>query len=421
MKKPVEVNELKLIEDISILFEKRVILYGAGNKGAEAFKELKAIGIQNMVFCDGDMRKWGTEIDGTRVIPLQELKRSDTVEDIIIIITPENPAFVDQILNGISILELKTVNVFTKLALDIAIFQNIYDPRISEIYRDAYIDLIYYKKLETHFQISYDKVALLSLSKDIKNENNVIVFQPGKVGSSTVANSLTSIGVANTHIHFMSELFTTLSSLNDGFYRKWINNLVKAMKEQKKVKIITMVREPIGRDLAHAFHNLTPKAGRGNGVYYTGLPGDSFVNKYIANRIGTDFDGQFTWFDRELKSVFGVDVFEHPFDKDKGYALIRQANIEVLIMKLEKLNSLEATIGDFVNAPHFKLIDVNIGENKLYKFLYRNVKNTIKIPRNVMEKYYNDAQVNHFYSEAEIAGFWKKWESNISDAELTRG
>ena len=114
--------------------------------------------------------------------------------------------------------------------------------------------------------------------------------------------------------------------------------------------------------------------------------------------------------------MFGIDVFEYPFDKEKGYSIIKKDNIEVLLMKLEKLNGLEQIIGRFAGAPHFKLINANIGEKKQYAYLYKDVKDTMKIPREVFDFYYKgNPRMDHFYSEEEKAAFLKKWEKNIVD------
>jgi hypothetical protein len=123
----------------------------------------------------------------------------------------------------------------------------------------------------------------------------------------------------------------------------------------------------------------------------------------------------FNWFDNELKAFFGIDVYAHPFDREKGYSIIKQGNIEVLVMKMEKLNSLESVIGEFIGAPQFKLVNDNVGSNKIYKYLYKNVKDAVKIPREIFSVCYGNPRMSHFYTEEEKAAFLKKWEKNIVD------
>jgi len=87
----------------------------------------------------------------------------------------------------------------------------------------------------------------------------------------------------------------------------------------------------------------------------------------------------------------------------------------VLVIKLEKLNSLETVISEFIGVPRFKLVNNNEADSKSYKYLYKQVKDKIKIPREVFEFYYDDPRMNHFYSDEEIEGFYRKWENNIAN------
>ena len=85
-------------------------------------------------------------------------------------------------------------------------------------------------------------------------------------------------------------------------------------------------------------------------------------------------------------------------------------------MKLENINSLVNVIGEFIDKPQFKLMNTNVGEGKYYKHLYKNVKDAIKIPREIFDMYYKDnPKMDHFYSDAEKTYFLKKWEKNITD------
>ena len=50
--------------------------------------------------------------------------------------------------------------------------------------------------------------------------------------------------------------------------------------------------------------------------------------------------------------------------------------------------------------------------------MYKNVRDVIKIPRDIVDFYYKDnPRMDHFYTEEEKTEFLKKWESNIIDNE----
>jgi hypothetical protein len=265
---------------------------------------------------------------------------------------------------------------------------------MDEFYRQKFIARI------TDLRVS---VAIRCIINCMKSPSNILVYQAGKVGSTTIRASIAKLDINCNHIHI----------LND-----WEKNVYQnVFKDSKVVRIITLVRDPISRELSHFFHNI------GN-IYYPSMNipiGNSFMSAIIEHLKSLESafirnKNMFSWFDRELKSVFGIDIYAHPFDREKGYTIIKQGNVEVLAMKLEKLNSLESVIGDFIDAPEFKLVNANDGDNKSYKYLYKNVKDTIKIPREIFDMYYkNNPKMNHFYTEEEKAAFLKKWEKNIED------
>ncbi|MDR2569456.1 MAG: hypothetical protein LBD23_04035, partial [Oscillospiraceae bacterium] len=70
---------------------------------------------------------------------------------------------------------------------------------------------------------------------------------------------------------------------------------------------------------------------------------------------------------------------------------------------------------EFVGAPNFKYKnETNIGDNKPYKYLYQNVKDVLKFPKELVSLYYdNNSRMDHFYTEEEKTAFLKKWEKNL--------
>jgi len=406
----VVINELKLLENFNILFDNKVVLYGAGYCGTKTHNMLKATGVPVSYFCDGNMQKCGTFIDGIEVLSPQELKQIDDLDKLVIIITTDQVHLVDQIMNLIVGLKLRTKNIFTIFGLNVSLVQNTYDPRINENMRILLLHEDRVTKLRRLVEMSMgDILKLIHVTKAfLKNSTTVLVYQPGKVGSLTIAGSLSAIGISNNHVH---RLNIDTKEYNDENIIKYVHECRNVLStSHRSVKIITLVREPVSQYLSLCFQIMD-----GIGINIVISPGDSLMNTFvkIANE-KTVYNQQFEWFDLELKDVFGIDIYDHPFDRKKGYSIIKKNNIEVLVMKLEKLNELEEVIGEFVCAPHFKLVNSNENDNKLYKYLYKNVKETIKLPREFYTHYYEgNHYMDHFYTPEEKAEFWKKWEKNI--------
>jgi hypothetical protein len=54
-------------------------------------------------------------------------------------------------------------------------------------------------------------------------------------------------------------------------------------------------------------------------------------------------------------------------------------------------------------------------EDSLGKYLLNDIRERIKIPRWVLDYFYQDnKQIDHFYSDEEKKNFYKKWEKNIT-------
>ena len=64
---------------------------------------------------------------------------------------------------------------------------------------------------------------------------------------------------------------------------------------------------------------------------------------------------------------------------------------------------------------NFNLVKTNVGRDKLYRFAYEELKNTIDIPESILDFYYeNNKAMDHFYTKREKEQFRKKWEHRDS-------
>lgn len=172
--------------------------------------------------------------------------------------------------------------------------------------------------------------------------------------------------------------------------------------ELKSGKIICLVRDPVARQIAAMWQNIHQVQR------YSATVNFAEIEKYYFPEQFTG--GEFSWFDKQMKKVFNIDVFEYPFDQEKGYSIIKKGNIEVLLMKMEKLNDLEAVIGEFLNIENFNLDNENVGSEKPYRFAYRDYKANFKLPKEVLDNVYvKNEHTKHFYSEQERETFYNKW------------
>jgi hypothetical protein len=117
-----------------------------------------------------------------------------------------------------------------------------------------------------------------------------------------------------------------------------------------------------------------------------------------------------TWFDEELKAVFGIDIYEYPFDPAAGYSLVHTSNIDLVVIKLEDLTRCFTRAAfDLLGLRDVTLIDQNLARQKNYYETYRYVLENLQVDPELCRSVYASRLARHFYSAAEREGFMRKW------------
>lgn len=398
-----QIKDYELIDNIDILFEKKIIIYGVGQYGYRSAILLEKAGVEIYCFCDRDAGQ--KHYQDYRIITPDELEITVQKEDCMIIVSSKE--YCDEMIEELARREVKAY-VCTWYGLQAAIEINIDDGRFLKSFQEEL------KKKKEWFLSLDAPYTTSALAKMCQISPTILVYQPGKVGSMTVRDTLWHGGLEVIHIHrmcdFSDENSKKIAAVAEAsaFFRKQIRTEGR--------KIITLVRDPIARALSlfvqwfthdmYVFH----MESKGN------LSLAAYASEFIVKELDTDFE--FAWFDRELKEATGIDIYQHPFDKEKGYAWIREGNIEILVLTLEKLNENVEVLGEFVGKPGIKLHNGNVGEKKHYKYIYEGMKKDIRIPARVVESQYkNNPLLDHFYSEEDKERFMQKWSRYVIDEE----
>ncbi|MFI3175525.1 MAG: putative capsular polysaccharide synthesis family protein [Bacillota bacterium] len=185
----------------------------------------------------------------------------------------------------------------------------------------------------------------------------------------------------------------------------------------KKIKIISGIREPIGRSLSEVYH----------GVSRFQLPVDLYYNEFFEERGDAQkiFDkyviGQLNvpahhfsipLFLQKFKENI-IDLMKEPFDKERGYSIIKEGNIEVFVYTLEKLNDNVSALAEFVGGDFTELVMGNEASDKWVADSYKQAKKDLKLTKEYFESSYNEPFVKHFYTDADIEKFKNKWRKNV--------
>ncbi|MFX0092698.1 MAG: putative capsular polysaccharide synthesis family protein [Candidatus Hodarchaeota archaeon] len=170
----------------------------------------------------------------------------------------------------------------------------------------------------------------------------------------------------------------------------------------KKWKIITAVREPVARNISAFFQNQVQYKHMGK------MTLKNLLDLFLAENWNYNV---LNWFDRELKQVFGIDVYSEPFPTTKGYKIYKvKDQPDLLLLRLENLdNCAQAAFQEFLNIEQFTLAPENIARNKFYYPIYRKFTTSKILPRAYIEKMYTSRLAKHFYTEDELNTFRKKW------------
>jgi hypothetical protein len=267
----------------------------------------------------------------------------------------------------------------------------------------------------------FKKWAKIKFS-DFSQHPPLLIFTPGKVGSSTVYHSLKNqkSGIPLFHIHFLSQ--RGIRSAREFFIKNNVKipkHLIVSELLRRKIKsnfskvnwkIITLVREPVAHEMSAVFQ----LADRINTDIFSSSDSIAVQKQldHFKNRFNSGENNSFivNWFDREFKSAFGIDVFEYPFDQKRGYQIISHKNIDLLIIRLETLDDcFSYAIKQFLDIELTSKTNSNLSESKWYNEQYQFVKNGLMLSADVCYKYYSTRYMRHFYNKNMIESFIKKW------------
>ncbi len=264
----------------------------------------------------------------------------------------------------------------------------------------------------------------------------LLVHTMGKVGSTTVAASLRARGIRRSALmyqpHFISDEGRAFAERlategvggwdrlvrkeRGGFLRNRVlaGELTRMRAAGERVKVITMVRDPVATNLSGLFHNhIWWPAELKTGCAEPTADCLAALRRYFLDHYPHDVPD--TWFDMEVRPLYGIDVYAQPFDPERGYAIYRSAFADVLLLKLEKLNecAVEA-FQAFMGLDDFQLVESNVAEDKSYAALYKAFRREMTLPAGYLDAMYNTRFATHFYTADELAAFRRKWSVNAA-------
>ena len=244
----------------------------------------------------------------------------------------------------------------------------------------------------------------------------VLVYQMAKVGSSTVTSALQSVGGLNVfQTHLMNP--ETIRLLRAKVRRRGLTRFQMdidiigrtlyegIIRPGVKAKIVTLVREPIGRNLSLYFQNLDV-------LWQTAAAHEHVELARLLDEFHSRFDHYraVSWFDREFEPVLGVDVYRYDFPREAGHLRIDAGRYDILIMKSTLADASKAKcLEEFLGIEGLSLVPKNVSAEKPYGATYRKFLDAVEFSEGYVNDMLDSKFTRHFFSPEEIAALRAKW------------
>jgi hypothetical protein len=247
----------------------------------------------------------------------------------------------------------------------------------------------------------------------------VLVYTMSKVASTAVAEALRSIEGMNVfQIHLISA--ESMRHVREGVRRRGLNSVRQGVdnledfghavveeliKPGRPAKIISLVREPIARNISFYFQAL-------DGLWQT----KNAHERVGLERLLAEYHDRFpheralNWFDDEYKAVLGIDVYAHPFPREAGFLRIDSKPYEVLLMRHDLDDRVkEKCLAELVGVPAVSLAPKNVGAQKRYSATYREFLRRVRLPEDYVDRMLDSKYARHFFNAEELARVRAKW------------
>lgn len=228
----------------------------------------------------------------------------------------------------------------------------------------------------------------------MNNKELVLVYTMGKCGSASMDAALAGKNRDVLHVHFLYSPNLSKISQNQAISKiRSFKAIDLIIRNPGKIKIVTLVRDPIARQLSTAFAKFhTLEEYRDDVCKYS-------ADRHIVQKYWSNFSKvnqrPFVWFQTEFFPFTGIDIYQYDVNPE-GYIELHTDRFDVLLLKCEISDDLKSKyvsrfIGDDIAITH---------DHGIAKFgdAYKEFKKHIDV-RSYFEQIKNKQYSTHFYPD----------------------
>lgn len=390
----------KIDNEFSIFKNNKVVIWGAGHHGTLLFQLFHHFKIEVYAFCDNNESRWGDTYNEKQIISPKQLKELAEESSVVVQIgVLHREKSIVQHLESLGVtnyVALEETNTMLPYLFRLNLLKK--DPSFYISTSDSETLLVQALKKKL-----YDN-AHLYVGKEL-----VITLATGKTGNNTLMDTLNHHKIPNFFAIHRPEVCFHQQLLQSG----------------TKVKYVTGVRDPIAWFFSIMFDLLTNyfHQSQEHDLILSAMEPPFFEHGGDVQRFFDTVnknwccqkDGTPSWtsgfFKRYQAQVH--DIFSYDFQKEKGYTIIKEGNMEIFLYQLEKMNDILPEFSQFVgyDIPEWKTS--NSASSKWVKNSYQRALKEVKIPKDLFEAAYEEEWVTHFYSQKDIEKMKEKWKNNV--------
>ena len=245
-------------------------------------------------------------------------------------------------------------------------------------------------------------------------ETVVVNLNPGKVGSSTIHQSLLALikkknlpwALYNLRGMSLAPPFGKYPArMNVQDYTGYLfRQVFEENRDEFDWRFVNGVRDPVAWLISTYYQN--------NYVQH-GHPSERDLWDYAGEVLPYYLEFN----DSHYRDILGVDVHAADFDFQTGFSIHRSGNLSVLTYRLDRLTDNFSKIMETqFGISTAQMVPANIAQKKDIKTMgisysesYKITGKSFKMPSDVLDRIYSKRSVQHFFSASEIDGFIQRW------------